>query len=181
MKNAPATATSRSGRSFATVAIELRRTPSATPRRLITDQKAKREDEDGRFHGAAAQCRHQEPQARRKHGRDRGGSKGPEHPQQHARDEARVGPERSADIGVGTAGQRDTAAGIGNTQHDESHGECAHQIRSRGRRAQRCRHIRGQPEDAAADGDVDNRGRQPERPHDANERLVALRQGRRRD
>lgn len=38
-KNAPPMATINSGSSFATVAIELSRTPSVTPRRLMSDQK----------------------------------------------------------------------------------------------------------------------------------------------
>ena len=40
MKNAPPTATSSSGSSLATVAIEFSRTPRVTPRRLTTDQNA---------------------------------------------------------------------------------------------------------------------------------------------
>ena len=39
MKNMPPMATSNSGRSFATVAIEFSRTPSVTPRRFTIDQK----------------------------------------------------------------------------------------------------------------------------------------------
>ena len=40
MKKAPPTATSTSGSSFATVAIEFKRTPSVTPRKLTIDQNA---------------------------------------------------------------------------------------------------------------------------------------------
>ena len=171
-KNAPPTATSSSGSSLATVAIELSRTPSVTPRRLTSDQNANAATRTAIVASRSGQRRHEQTEARRKHRRHRRGGERAEHPQQHAGEESGVGPERRADVGVRPAGQRHAAAGIGDAQHDQPHRDRADQVGDRRRGAERAGDVGRQAEDAAADRDVDDAGGQAERADGADQRFA---------
>jgi hypothetical protein len=109
------------------------------------------------------------PEAAREHRGDGGRGEEAEHPQHHTGQERRIRAERHADVGIRAAGERHAAPGIGDAEHDERHGRGAHEIGDGRRRTKRAGDVRRQAEDAAAHGDVDDRGSQAERAHDAHE------------
>ena len=80
--------------------------------------------------------------------------------------------ERRTDVRVRSAGQRHAASRVGDTQHDEAHGDRADQVGQRRGGAERAGDTRGKAEDAAADRDVDDRGGEAKGADDADERLV---------
>ena len=172
MKNAPPMATSSSGRSFATVAMEFSRAPSVTPRRLTRDQNANAATRMAISMPRPASGGTSSPRLDANTVDDRRGRKRAQHPQQHAGHEADVRSERGADIGVRPAGERHAAAGIRDAEHDEAHRDGADEIRDRCGRAERAGHVGRQTEDAAADRDVDDGRGQSQRADRTDERLA---------
>ena len=175
-KNAPPIAISSSGNSFATVAIELSRTPSVTPRRLTSDQNTNAADQDG---------------GRRMAGPDSAGTSWPmlaantvdtaavaNVPSIHSSTPERkpaYGPNAVPTYAYGPPVSDDAAAGVGDAQHDQPHRDRAHQVGDRRRGAERAGDVRRQPEDAAADRDVDDAGGQTERADRADQRIPSRR------
>ena len=105
----------------------------------------------------------------REYHRDRRHRHGAEDPEEHAGLEAQEGPERRLHVGVGPAGQVDAAAGLGEAEDDEAHGDRADEVGEGGRRPEPARHVRGQTEDPSAHGDVDDAGGEPEHADRAQE------------
>ena len=130
------------------------------------------DDQDGRLHARAGQRGHELAEARRQHRRDGGSGKRPRDPQQHAGQKARVGSERGADIGIRSARERHAAAGVRDAEHDEAHGDGAHQVGQRRGRAERAGDEGRQAKDAAADGDVDDACGKAQRADGTNQRFT---------
>ena len=170
MKSTPASTRSRSGSSFATVAMPLSRLPCFTPRMLTVATVAKLAMSSSAAHDRLLEHREQLRGVRREHGAHRGDGRGAEQPDQHAGEKADVGTERELDVRVRAAGERDAAARFGEAEHDESHRDRAHDVRERGRGAECGSDVGREAEDAAADGDVDDACGERPRADGPNER-----------
>jgi hypothetical protein len=113
------------------------------PEDIDRSERGINNDEDDDRCRARGERGHERPDPRRQHGRHRGHRERQHHPQQEPREKPDEGAERHLDIGVGSAGQRDTTARLGQTQHDQSHRHRAQQVRHRRSRAERRRHVGG--------------------------------------
>ena len=126
-------------------------------------------DQHRRRCGARRDCWHERAEICHQHRPHRRHRKRQHHPQQKTREETHERPERDLDIGVEAAGQRDAAPGLGHAQNDQAHHQGTEQVGHECGRAERRRHVGGQPEDAGADGEVDDAGGERERADGAAE------------
>ena len=92
---------------------------------------------------------------------------------ENAGEKADVRTERELDVRVRPAGERDTTSGFSEAEHDQPHRDRAHDVGDRRGSTERVSDVGWKTEDAAADRDVDDAGRERPRTDRTNERSLA--------
>ena len=160
MNQAPTSTKNSSGTSLAAVDHSTMRAPKRKPRTLANARTATSDAREREWPGGVLETQ----QARRSSGR--AGRRSLRRTaicatfEQDACDQAEEGTESHFDVCIRPARGRDPAAGLGKDHHHERHHGRARQVGKRRRRTELCRHERGQHEDAAAYGVVEDMRRE---------------------